>query len=143
MTLIRGYDFPDDLLYHPKHMVWVRRDPDGRVTLGLSALALATAGEFVVFVARPLGAKTACGRAVANVETAKTVSSVCTPIAGILVEANAAVEADGELINRDPYAHWLVRIAPEDWARDAATLLTSAAAQLAHRDAMDLYRVQE
>jgi glycine cleavage system H protein len=142
MSTLRGFHFPDSLLYHPKHMVWLRRETDGRVTLGLSALALATGGELLVFVARPLGMRVEAGRAVANVETAKTVSSVCSPIVGTLVEANPAVEANGELINRDPYTNWLVRIDPENWTRDAMTLVAGEAANRAHEEAMRLYDVE-
>jgi len=141
MGTVRGYEFPDDLYYHPGHMVWVRHEPNGRVTLGLCALALATAGEFIVFAARPLGALIARDRAVANVETAKTVSSVRTPIAGRLIEANTAVEADGTRINADPYAAWLVQLEPEDWERDAAQLLTGDTALAAIEREMALYRV--
>lgn len=143
MGTVRGRVFPDDLFYHPGHMVWVRREPDGRATLGLSALALATGGELIVFAARPLGSMIERDRAVANVETVKTVSSVRTPIAGRLVEANAGIEADGSRINVDPYAAWLVRIEPEDWARDAAGLVTGADAMAAIEREMALYRVDE
>lgn len=142
MSLVLGYAFPDALLDDVKHMVWLRREPDGLITLGLSALALATSGELLIFVARPLGMRVEHGRAVANVETAKTVSSVCSPIVGTLVAANPEVEAKGELIDDDPYTHWLVRLQPEDWARDAALLLSGAAANRAHAEAMALYKAE-
>lgn len=143
MGTVRGYLFPDDLYYHPGSMVWLQRGPDGRVTLGLSALALATAGELIVFAARPLGAMIERDRAVANVETAKTVSSVRTPVAGRLVEVNLDLEADGSRINADPYAAWMVRIEPSDWSRDVAGLLTGADALAAIESEMALYRVGE
>jgi len=143
MGTVRGHAFPDDLYYHPGHMVWVRREADGRATLGLSALALATGGELIVFAARPIGSLIERDRAVANVETAKTVSSVRTPIAGRLIEANGEIEADGSRINADPYAAWLVRIEPEDWARDIVSLVTGAEAMAAIEREMALYRVGE
>jgi glycine cleavage system H protein len=143
MATLHGYDFPDALWYHARYMVWLREEPSGEVALGLSALALATAGEILVFAARPLGASVEPGRAIGNVETAKTVSSVQTPIAGRIVAANAAVEANGELIARDPYAAWLVRLAPADWVRDRATLLQGAAALAAIEAEMALYRFDD
>lgn len=106
-------------------MTWIAHDAaSGQVSLGLSALAIATAGEFLVFAARPLDALIDVGRAVGNVETAKIVSSVRTPVAGRLIAANPSIEADGSLIGRDPYAAWLVRLEPIDWARDRASLIS-------------------
>lgn len=143
MGNVRGFEFPDDLYYHPEHMVWLRREGDGRVTLGLSALALATAGELIVFAARPLGAKIDCDRAIANVETTKTVSSVRTPVAGRIVEVNFELEADGSRINADPYAAWMVRLEADDWFRDCTRLVTGEAALAAFERQMALYRVHE
>jgi glycine cleavage system H protein len=128
VPIVRGFLFPDHLLYHPESMTWVVHDvANDVVTLGLSALAIATAGEFLVFAARPLGALIEVGRAIGNVETAKIVSSVRTPIAGRLIAANEAIEADGTLIGRDPYAAWLVRIEPQNWLRDQANLIAGTA----------------
>lgn len=159
MTMLRGFAFPDDLWYSPKLMVWLRPETAGTaaagdaegdlLTLGLSALANATAGEILVFAARPLGAAIEAGRAIGNVETAKTVSSVRTPIGGRIVAVHAAVEQDGQRIHRDPYANWLVRLAPlagEGPFVDrlaACGLLRGAAAMQAIADEMAAYRVGE
>ncbi|MGE0310589.1 MAG: glycine cleavage system protein H [Lautropia sp.] len=152
MTRIRGHEFPDDLLYAPQTMVWAQPLPDGCVAIGMSALGPATAGEFLVFAARPLGAWIDAGRAIGNVETAKTVSSVRTPIAGRIVAINDAVEANGELIGRAPYEAWLVRLDPrrEGGAADpiaeclrAGDLLHGPAAMTAIEAQMALYRVGE
>lgn len=139
--IVRGYRFPADLHYDVGTMTWLRPEPDGTVSLGLCALALATAGEILVFAARPLGAPIDAGRAIGNIETAKTVSSVRTPIAGRIIDVNAAVEANGERIARDPYAAWLVRLAPTDWKADRAALLAGPAALEAIEGQMRLYRV--
>lgn len=143
MARLRGYEFPASIYHHPEYMVWVAYGDDDRVTLGLSALALATAGELIVFAARPLGALIDCSRAVANVETAKTVSSVRTPVAGRIVEINSALEADGTAINADPYAAWMVRLDPVDWPRDRKALLIGADALAAIERQLALYRVGE
>jgi glycine cleavage system H protein len=141
MTEVAGLRFPDTLLYHAESMTWISHDESsGLVTLGLSALAVATAGEFQVFAARPLGAFIDVGRAVGNVETMKIVSSVRTPVAGRLVEANAVVEADGSLIGRDPYTAWLVRLAPADFERDRAALLTGQGAWAAIAAELERHR---
>ena len=117
MSVLRGYEFPDSLWYEPELMIWLAPDGESGLHIGLSALALATAGEFLVFAARPLGARVEAGRAIGNVETAKTVNSVRTPIGGCIAEINEKVEANGEWIGRDPYQSWLVRLVPE-WPPD-------------------------
>ena len=144
MATILGYSFPDELYYHPRYMVWIaseERDGAIEIRLGLSALVLATAGELLVFAGRPLGATIDCDRAIGNVETAKTVSSVRTPVAGRIIAVNEVVEANGELINKDPYAAWLVRLAATDWPRDQGRLLRGDAAAQAIEAELQLYRV--
>ncbi len=154
MALLRGFDFPEHLWYSTETMIWIAPEPDGLLRVGMSALGLATAGEFLVFTARPVGADITAGKAIGNVETAKTVSSVRTPIAGRIVAINDAVEADGVLISRQPYDAWLVRLAPaftpgdtvsDDTAAwlSAAGLLTGQAAMNGIAAVLAHYRVGE
>ena len=120
---IRGLDFPDLLLYHPGHMVWLRPEGNDVFCLGLNALAPATAGEILLFVGKAAGWIIDRDRSVGNVETGKLVSAVRTPVAGELIEVNARLECGASELNRDPYGIWLVRIRATDWGRDQANLV--------------------
>jgi glycine cleavage system H protein len=47
----------------------------------------------------------------------KTVSDLFMPVAGEVLEVNAALESAPELVNKDPYGEgWLIKIAPSDLA---------------------------
>ncbi|MFO1351458.1 MAG: glycine cleavage system protein H [Gammaproteobacteria bacterium] len=139
MALLRGLEFPDGLFYHAHYMVWLRPEADGAVTLGLTALARATAGDLLIFTPKRIGAEIERDRSVGNVETGKTVSSVRSPIAGVLIAANEAVEKRPTLINSEPYSAWLVRLRPTAWEADSARLATGAAALTALAAEMNLY----
>ena len=46
---LHGLEFPDDLLYAPDYNLWLREEPDGAVTLGLSAYGCALYGQIFAF----------------------------------------------------------------------------------------------
>ena len=135
--LIRGLEFPEHLYYHAQHMIWIARAPDNVLTLGLTPLAAATAGEILLFIGKAVGWTIDRDRAVGNVETGKTVSAVRTPVAGVLVEVNSALALGAIRINSDPYGTWLVRLRPEDWERDSGKLLFGRDAAAALEAEMD------
>jgi glycine cleavage system H protein len=135
--IIRGLEFPDDLCYHAAHMVWLRRDGADLFTLGLTPLAAASAGEILLFVPKAQGWAIERDRSVGNVETGKTVSSVRTPIAGVLVEVNSPLEYGAIKINHAPYDTWLVRLRATDWVHDQGNVAHGESAWSAIRAVMD------
>ena len=81
----------------------------------------------VVFVDLPkVGAKFAAGAVVAVVESVKAASDIYSPVSGEIVEANAELVKQPELVNTDSYgAAWLYKIklsnsAEVDALKDAA-----------------------
>lgn len=118
---------PADCLYDAQWGGWVRLD--GEVaTVGVTHAFCAASGELLAFTPKPVGAEVAQGRALGLVELVKAVMAVHAPVGGRIVAANAAAQAEPALIGRDPYGEgWLVRLAPTDWAADAARLMDAAA----------------
>lgn len=116
---------PDDLRYTESHE-WVRREPDGTVSVGITHHAQDLLGD-VVFVENP-----AIGRAVKReeecgvVESVKAASDIYAPIAGEVVAANDELTSAPEKINQDPYGAWLFRLKPA--ASDEIDKLLDAAA---------------
>ncbi len=102
--------FPDDLKYTPEHE-WVRVNPSGTVTFGITDFAQSALGD-IVYVSLPtagsnLGAGAACG----EVESTKSVSDVYSPVAGEVVSVNDALDASPETVNTDPYGDgWMVEV---------------------------------
>ncbi|MBL8516260.1 MAG: glycine cleavage system protein H [Betaproteobacteria bacterium] len=128
MPTLRGFPFPDHLHYLVEHDTWARLDPDGNVTLGLTALGAHISGEFLDFMPKPIGTLIERDRAFAAIEMSKTIRSARAPVTGTIIEINEAVRKEAGLLDKEPFgAAWLVRLQPQDWARDSALLVTGDA----------------
>ena len=92
---------------------WLRLDGDV-ATVGITDHAQNALGD-VVFVDLPEpGRSVAAGEAIAVVESVKAASDVYAPIAGKVVEVNAALVDNPALINQEPTGEgWFFKIAPE------------------------------
>ncbi|MCM2318856.1 Glycine cleavage system H protein [compost metagenome] len=136
---LHGLPFPAELLYAPAHNLWLREEPDGSVTLGLSAYGCALYGEIFAFTAKRAGLHIEAGRSFGVVEFAKAASSARSPLAGMLVEGNPRVQEQPALINRDCYGEgWLVRIRPDDWPATRADFVSGEQALAAFAEQMRL-----
>jgi glycine cleavage system H protein len=93
---------------------WVRFDGDV-ATIGISDHAQTALGD-VVFVDLPeVGREVAAGEACAVVESVKAASDIYAPIAGRIVEVNAALTDNPGLVNAEPTGEgWFFRIEPAD-----------------------------
>ncbi|MEJ5210809.1 MAG: glycine cleavage system protein GcvH [Burkholderiales bacterium] len=129
MSTVRGCPFPDDLYYDVESNVWCRREPDGSVTVGMTAYATALAGPIVAFTPKAVGRRVEQERSVATVESGKWVGPVKAPVSGEIIAVNEALDAQPGLVNEDPYgAGWMVRMQPSEWDEEVGTLLTGEAA---------------
>ncbi|RMD70864.1 MAG: glycine cleavage system protein GcvH [Gammaproteobacteria bacterium] len=138
MGVVRNCQFPEDLYYDVEDNVWARLESDGTVTVGLTSYAAALAGKIVSFTPKKVGKSVKKGKSCATVESGKWVGPVKSPVVGEVVAVNEAVQKKPELINEDPYGEgWLVKIKPEDWARDSADLKTGQEALKAFEAKMD------
>lgn len=106
-------DIPKDRFYTKTHE-WALPEGD-TVLVGITDYAQDALGD-VVYVELPeVGRKVEKGEAVAVVESVKTASDIYAPVAGEVVEVNAALEKTPELINQDPYGEgWMIRFRPSD-----------------------------
>jgi glycine cleavage system H protein len=114
------------MLKFTKDHEWVRMEGD-TATIGITDHAQNALGD-VVFVDLPEpGRVVAAGEAVAVVESVKAASDVYAPIAGRVVEVNAALADDPGTINREPTGGgWFFRIEPKD-PGEVAALMDEAA----------------
>ena len=87
-------------LFFTREHEWIRVEGD-TATVGISDHAQSALGD-IVFAEVPEAGKTlAKGQEAAVVESVKAASDVYSPVAGEVVEGNAAVADDPALINRD------------------------------------------
>lgn|SRR5574341_266888 len=116
---------PDTLRYTGTHE-WVRKEPDGTLSVGITDHAQDALGELVYLELPAPGRRLAAGEACAVVESVKAASDVYAPLAGEVVAANAALREEPGRLNKDPYGAWLFRLKPDAGA-DASKLLDAAA----------------
>lgn len=105
---------PADLKYTSSHE-WVRSNPDGTVTVGITLHAQDALGELVYVELPDAGRTLAQGEACAVVESTKAASDVYAPIAGEVIATNAALGDEPQKVNSEPYTGgWLFTLRPAD-----------------------------
>lgn len=81
----------------------------------------------VVYVDMPEeGDEVTAGEEFGAVESVKAASDLICPVSGEVVEVNAALEDEPELINKDAFANWIIKVKLSDPA-EADALLDAAA----------------
>jgi glycine cleavage system H protein len=128
MASAKNCNLPEDLHYNVENNVWARREPDGTVTIGMTAYACALAGEIVAYTPKKVGRAVELNKSLATVESGKWVGPVKAPVGGEVVAVNDSLAGNPKGINADPYGSgWLVKIKPADWDAQSASLITGAA----------------
>lgn len=95
-----------------------------RVRVGLTDFLQQRSGDVAFVEVQQAGRTVATGDEVAMVETIKANVEVPSPVAGLVAEANPALERTPEVINQDPYGEgWLAVIDAADWPTDRDALL--------------------
>ena len=102
---------PEHLLYSEEHEYVHKNDADDVAEIGITDYAQGELGD-VVYVDLPaVGAKFGRMEPFGTIEAVKAVSELYSPVAGEIVEVNAALEGDPSLVNKDPYgAGWMIRM---------------------------------
>ena len=120
-------ELPGDLLYTNDHE-WLRREPDGSVTVGITGHAANALGDLVYVELPEVGQDVDAGGEMAVVESVKAASDVYAPVAGSIMAVSERLADDPEKINADPYGDgWIVRIDASDF--DEGDLMTPDAYQ--------------
>ena len=103
-------NIPSDLRYTKSHE-WVRRGENGSAEIGISDHAQGALGDLVFVEVPEVGRTVRAGDACAVVESVKAASDVYSPVSGKVTGSNAALAAQPELLNQDPYgAGWMFRV---------------------------------
>jgi len=116
---------PGELKYTDSHE-WIRTEPDGTLTIGITDHAQEALGDLVFIELPAVGRKLAAREASAVVESVKAASDVYAPVAGEVVAANNEVVETPEKVNVDAYANWFYRLKPGNSA-DVGKLLDAVA----------------
>src|SRR3954465_11061859 len=104
-----AFKTPAELQYTKSHE-WIKIEGDS-ATVGISDYAQDSLGD-VVYVELPdVGASFEAGQPFGAIESVKAASDLYLPVGGEVIEVNAPLVNQHELLNRDPYGDgWLIRI---------------------------------
>jgi len=118
---------PADLRYTTDHEYVKQTGSAGVVQVGITDYAQGELGD-VVFVNLPKkGDKFGAHAVFGTIEAVKAVSELYSPVAGEVVEVNAALDADPALVNREPYgAGYLIKLKLADPGATASLLSAEA-----------------
>ena len=108
-------NLPNNLKYTKDHE-WIR--VEGEVAyVGITDFAQSELGEIVFVENEKEGEIIDANEVFGSIEAVKTVSDLCMPVTGEILEVNAALEDAPELVNNDPYGEgWMIKIAVKDAA---------------------------
>lgn len=102
---------PADLRYTTDHEYARATGEPGVVVVGITDYAQGELGD-VVFVNLPKpGEALTAHQVFGTIEAVKAVADLYAPLAGTVVDVNAALDADPAVVNRDPYGNgWMVKL---------------------------------
>ncbi len=103
-------NIPSALKYAKSHE-WLKLADDATALVGISDYAQSSLGD-ITFVQLPkVGAAVKAGEMFGVVESVKAASDVYSPVSGVVVEVNSALDTTPEILNRDPYTEgWMLKL---------------------------------
>jgi glycine cleavage system H protein len=101
--------FPENVKYTNDHE-WIR--VEGKVAyVGITDYAQDQLGEIVFVDVTTAGESFGQNEVFGSIEAVKTVSDLLMPIEAKVLEVNAALEDQPELVNADPYGEgWIIKV---------------------------------
>lgn len=138
MPNVRGCNLVEDRLYDVENHIWLQEIGDGRIKIGMTAVATAMAGLLVAFTPKKVGRSVKPGKSCATVESGKWVGPAKSAVGGEVVEVNSILVDNPSLANDDPYeAGWMVIIQGEDWDAVKPSLIAGTDVAAAYEAKMD------
>ncbi|MFN5477425.1 MAG: glycine cleavage system protein GcvH [Sphingobacteriales bacterium] len=118
-------NFPGNLRYTKDHE-WISLEGD-IATIGITQFAQSELGDIVYVDIETIGNALEAETVFGTVEAVKTVSDLFLPVAGTVLEKNAELDSQPELVNQDPYGQgWMIKMKVNDPAAVAALLDAAA-----------------
>lgn len=101
-------NIPKELYYTDKHE-WLLVEGD-KAMVGITDHAQEQLGD-IVFVSLPqAGQELSAGDVLCEIESVKAVSYVYSPVGGKVCEINEELSAAPEMVNKDAYGAWFVKL---------------------------------
>lgn len=106
-------NIPSELKYTKDHE-WIRINGDVAI-IGITEFAQRELGDIVFVEIKTIGETLNKEAVFGTVEAVKTVSDLFMPLSGEVLEKNPSLEANPELVNKNPYDDgWMIKIKLSD-----------------------------
>lgn len=102
----------EGLLYSESHE-WVKVEGDIAV-VGVSDFAQKEMGDITYVDMPDVDDEVTAGEDFGALESVKASSDLISPVSGVVVETNEALEDNPELINEDAYVNWIIKVRMSD-----------------------------
>jgi glycine cleavage system H protein len=102
----------EGLLYSDSHE-WVKVDGELAV-IGVSDFAQEEMGDITYVDMPEVDDEVAKGDDFGALESVKASSELYSPVSGVVVEVNEALEDAPELVNEDAFANWIIKVRMSD-----------------------------
>ena len=102
----------EGLLYSDSHE-WVKVDGDIAV-IGVSDFAQEEMGDITYVDMPEVDDEVSKGEDFGALESVKASSELYSPVSGVVVEVNEALEDAPELVNEDAFANWIIKVRMSD-----------------------------
>jgi glycine cleavage system H protein len=124
MVKVDEFNLPDELYYFEEGRSWAKVEPDSRVRVGLSDIAVKMASDIIYIRLKPKGASVEQGKGFGTMESSKWVGPLKSPVAGTITEINETLVKNPSVVLKDPYGDgWAVIIQPTNLENDLKNLL--------------------
>lgn len=114
-----GCEFRPELYYDDEYQIWVRREEDGSLTVGMTDISQSIAGKILNLRVRRPGTVRPAGKPVATIESGKWAGPIPNFFECTILEGNRLALEDPSLLNIEPYEAWVARVMPTEGADKA------------------------
>jgi glycine cleavage system H protein len=115
MAPVDGKEYPEHVCYDVENQIWYEPLPDGTIRAGFTPIAIALAGEVLVFAPKRVGRPFEAQRSFAIIECGKWVGAARAAFDGVVVAANAELERKPGLLNEDAFGRgWMLIVRADD-----------------------------
>ena len=102
---------PFALRYTKEHEWVAATDSPSKIRMGITDFAQSALGDIVYVQLPNIGDTITEGKVCGEIESTKSVSELYAPVSGKVVAVNAALTANPEILNSDPYgAGWIAEV---------------------------------
>ena len=119
----------EGLLYSDSHE-WVKVDGDIAV-IGVSDFAQAEMGDITYVDMPEVDDEVSKGDDFGALESVKASSELYSPVSGVIVEVNEALEDAPELVNEDAFENWIIKVRMSDPSELDSLMDAAAYAEIA------------